>query len=194
MRGKIHMNDCGYLEMFVGPMWSGKTSELLKIHKRYTFCEAPIVSINYISDTRYGENIISSHDNIAIPCKSVKYLSEFSDIQYGCSSPEFTQASIILINEAQFFEDIVGWVTCAVERFHKKIYLCGLDGDYKREKFGDLLELIPFCDKITKLHSICGVCKSKDAIFTNRVGSEQEQELIGTMEYIPVCRSCYQNS
>jgi thymidine kinase len=188
------MNECGYLEMFVGPMWSGKTSELLKIHKRYTFCEATIVSINYISDTRYGENIISSHDNIAIPCKSVKRLSEFSDIEYGSSSLEFTEASIILINEAQFFDDIVGWVKCAVERYHKKIYLCGLDGDYKREQFGELLDLIPFCDKITKLQSICGVCKNKDAIFTKRISHADEQELIGTEEYIPVCRKCYHNS
>ena len=193
MRGKIHMNDCGYLEMFVGPMWSGKTSELLKIHKRYTFCDVEIVSINYISDTRYGENIISSHDNIAIPCKSVKCLSDFSDIEYGCSCPEFTKASIILINEAQFFTDIVGWVKCAVERHHKKIYLCGLDGDYKREQFGELLDLIPFCDKITKLHSICGVCKKKDAIFTKRVVPSGEQKLIGIEEYIPVCRMCYNN-
>lgn len=185
------MTDCGYLEMFIGPMWSGKTSELLKIHKRYTFCEAPIISINYINDTRYGENIISSHDHIKIPCKSVKKLSDFSDIQYGCSTPEFKSAMIILINEAQFFVDIVGWVKCAVERHHKKIYLCGLDGDYKREKFGDLLDLIPFCDKITKLQSICGVCKKKDAIFTKRIVADETQEIIGCDNYLPVCRMCY---
>jgi thymidine kinase len=98
---------------------------------------------------------------------------------------------IILITEAQFFGDIVGWVKCAVERHHKKIYLCGLDGDYKREKFGDLLELIPFCDKITKLQSICGVCKKKDAIFTKRIVADDKQEIIGCDNYLPVCRACY---
>ena len=185
------MTECGYLEMFIGPMWSGKTSELLKIHKRYTFCEAPIISINYIDDTRYGENIISSHDRITIPCKSVKKLNEFSDIEYGCSTQEFKTAKIILINEAQFFVDIVGWVKCAVERHNKKIYLCGLDGDYKREKFGTLLDLIPFCDKITKLQSICGVCKKNDAIFTKRIVSDDTQEIIGCDNYLPVCRMCY---
>ena len=185
------MSECGYLEMFIGPMWSGKTSELLKIHKRYTFCEAHILSINYINDTRYGENIISSHDHITIPCKSVKRLSEFSDIEYGSITCDFRNASIILINEAQFFEDIVGWVKCAVERHHKKIYLCGLDGDYKREKFGDFLYLIPFCDKITKLQSICGVCKKKDAIFTKRIVADETLEIIGCDNYLPVCRTCY---
>jgi thymidine kinase len=109
-------------------------------------------------------------------------------------TPEFTKASIILINEAQFFTDIVGWVKSAVEIHNKKIYLCGLDGDFNREQFGELLELIPFCDKITKLHSICGICKTKDAIFTKRVVSGEEQELIGTDEYIPVCRICYHKS
>ena len=74
------MNESGYLELFVGPMWSGKTSELLKIYKRYTFGDVAIISINYIRDIRYGENIISTHDRISFPCKSIKKLSEFSDI------------------------------------------------------------------------------------------------------------------
>ena len=185
------MNESGYLELFVGPMWSGKTSELLKIYKRYTFCDVAIISINYISDIRYGENVISTHDRISFPCKSIKKLSEFSDIINNDFTEEFTKASIILINEAQFFEDIVEWVKIAVDVHKKKIYLCGLDGDYKRELFGKLLNLIPFCDKITKLHSICGICKQKDAIFTKRICKENVQELIGTNEYVPVCRNCY---
>lgn len=185
------MNNVGYLEMFVGPMWSGKTSELLKIYKRHTFCNTTIVSINYIYDIRYGENIISTHDNISFPCKSVKKLGDFSDILNNKLTDEFTSASIILINEAQFFEDIVEWVKVAVETYKKKVYLCGLDGDFQRNTFGNYLDLIPFSDKITKLHSICGLCKKNDAIFTKRFGDDKQQELIGTDEYVPVCRSCY---
>ena len=107
-------------------------------------------------------------------------------------SKEFTEANVILINEGQFFKDIVPWVKKAVDTYKKTIYICGLDGDFKRVQFNNWLgELIPFCDKITKLTSICGDCKSKPAIFSHRISDEQEQEVIGNDNYIPLCRNCY---
>ena len=181
--------DCGYLELFVGPMWSGKTSELIKIHKIYSFSNTQISSINYLEDNKY--NIIS-HDNNNIPCVSFTKLSEYSDILNNEFSEEFNSSKIILVNEAQFFEDIVEWVICAVESHNKCVYLCGLDGDYSRMKFGNWLDLIPFCDKVTKLHSICGLCKETYAIFTKRkTTTNNEQLLIGSEHYTPVCRKCY---
>ena len=107
--------------------------------------------------------------------------------------PEDT--NVILINEGQFFADIVEWVKEMVDERKIKVYICGLDGDFKREKFGNLLELIPFCDKVTKLSALCGRCKDgTQAIFTHRYLStnSQEQVLIGEKDhYIPVCRKCY---
>ena len=113
----IHNNiECGYLELFIGPMWSGKTSELIKIHKIYSFNNTQTTSINYLEDNKY--NIIS-HDNNIIDCLSFTKLSEYSDILNSDLCDDFISSKIILINEAQFFEDIVEWVTCAVES-HKK--------------------------------------------------------------------------
>tara|TARA_B100000475_G_scaffold198656_1_gene179554 strand:+ start:307 stop:873 length:567 start_codon:yes stop_codon:yes gene_type:complete len=180
--------EAGYLELFIGPMWSGKTSELIKIHKIYSFSNTQTTSINYIDDNK--DNIIS-HDNKIIDCVSFIKLSEFSDILNNDLSEDFISSKIILINEAQFFEDIVEWVICAVESHKKCIYLCGLDGDYSRNKFGNWLDLIPFCDKVTKLQSICGLCMKTYAIFTKRKTTNTEQLLIGTDHYIPVCRKCY---
>lgn len=180
--------DTGYLELFIGPMWSGKTSELIKIHKIYSFNNTPITSINYIGD---NEKQIISHDNIIIPCVSFKNLKDYCDILNNKINDDFNNSKIILINEAQFFSDIVEWVICAVESHNKTVYLCGLDGDYSRKNFGNWLELIPFCDKVTKLQSICGICKERYAIFTKRKTSKTEQLIIGTEDYMPVCRKCY---
>tara|TARA_Y100000768_G_C23964707_1_gene677258 strand:- start:742 stop:1314 length:573 start_codon:yes stop_codon:yes gene_type:complete len=181
-------NESGYLELFIGPMWSGKTSELIKIHKKYSFINTNITSINYIED---NVQKIISHDNIEIACASFKYLREYSDILNNKLTNDFINNKIFLINEAQFFEDIVEWVICAVETHKKKIYLCGLDGDYLRVKFGKWLDLIPFCDKVTKLNSICGICKKNYAIFTKRISEEKQQQILGSNNYIPVCRICY---
>jgi len=181
----------GYLELYIGPMWSGKTSELVKLHKQYTYCDIPVLAINYKHDKRYTDDKISTHDLTNIPCVSGVELSDISDVVNDELSEVFKDAQIILINEGQFFKDIVVWVKCAVEVYRKRIYICGLDGDYKREMFGDWLSLIPFCDRVTKLHSLCGCCKDNYAIFSHRCSNEVEQELIGTDQYVPLCRQCY---
>jgi len=185
------LKSTGYLELFIGPMWSGKTSELVKLHKQYTFCEIPVLAINYAHDTRYSTNTICTHDLVNVPCHTCVELREIADIVDGSIEPVFKEAQVILINEGQFFKDIVEWVRTAVEVYDKQVYICGLDGDFKREPFGELLSLIPFCDKVTKLHSICGCCKDKYAIFSHRYSMESAQELIGTEQYVPLCRKCY---
>uniref|UniRef100_A0A6C0BZ12 thymidine kinase n=1 Tax=viral metagenome TaxID=1070528 RepID=A0A6C0BZ12_9ZZZZ len=198
------MNDLssGFLSIMIGPMWSGKTSKLVDKYKQCKLCGIPILPINYSLDTRYGDEVISTHDERKIPCIMAKYLSDISNICDGEITQAFKDAHVILINEAQFFEDIKVWVICAVEEHHKRVYICGLDGDHRRSKFGDVLDLIPFCDEVIKLHSICMACKKCPAIFTKRavdneknmllVGDiSQEQIVIGTDIYKPLCRKCY---
>ena len=67
--------------------------------------------------------------------------------------------------------------------------------DYKREKFGSILDLIPICDNVTKLTSLCFHCKNgTKAVFTHRITNESEQKVIGSNNYIPLCRKCYSNA
>ena len=189
------LNSVGYLELFIGPMWSGKTSELVKLYKRYKFFEVPVLAINYKHDIRYNngeDNTICSHDLVNIPCNTCVRLDEVCDIVNGNTTHAFDNSQVILINECQFFKDVVQWVKCAVQVYNKQVFICGLDGDYKREVFGDWLTLIPFCDRVTKLHSLCGGCKQNDAIFTHRNTDVNVQELIGNDMYRPLCRKCYE--
>ena len=75
---------------------------------------------------------------------------------------------------------------------NKKVYVCGLDGDFERKKFGQILDLIPLCDTVTKLTSLCSLCKNgTKGIFSKRITSETEQTVVGSDNYIPVCRNCY---
>jgi thymidine kinase len=100
---------------------------------------------------------------------------------------------VILINEGQFFEDLYDWTENMVEKNNKEVYICGLDGDFNRQKFGTILDLIPLCDKVTKIMSICSICKNgKKALFSLRLSDNKEQVLIGSDCYKPCCRSCYQ--
>jgi len=189
----------GYLELFIGPMYAGKTSKLLDIYKQCKFCNISVTVINHSSDTRYDDTMLSTHDKIMIPCIQTNTLREiwhYSDIDsnYNKTSDnhmKLRSADVILINEGQFFDDLYEIVIDMLK--HKKnIYICGLDGDFKRNQFGHMLELIPYCDKVTKLTSLCGICKNgTPGIFSMRLTSEKQQTLVGSENYIPVCRKCY---
>jgi len=172
----------GYLEIILGPMYSGKTSKLLELYKQFTFCGIDTLVINYGEDNRYSDGLeLVSHDQLKIPCIKALTLEEIGPLS----------SRVILINEGQFFPDCVQWIKRAVEEDHKIVYVCGLDGDYKRQPFGNWLDLIPFCDKVTKLHSFCSHCRQKRAIFSHRLSKDTEQKVIGSDIYIPLCRSCF---
>ena len=185
----------GFLEIIQGPMKSGKTSRLITLYKQFTFCEVPVIVINNQRDDRYSLTHLSTHDLVTVPCLNAMRLSDIvtlSDTEpYGPKSEEFVNTKIILINEAQFFEDIVEWVTLAVEKYNKSVYVCGLNSDYRRLPFGNWLDLERICDKITHLTALCGNCRERVALFSYRKSEETEVIIIGNENYIPVCRRCW---
>ena len=76
------------------------------------------------------------------------------------------------------------------EEYNKNVVICGLDSDFKREKFGDMWDLIPYSDCLVKLKGTCNDC-SMPSLFTFRITNEKGQEVIGVENYIPLCRKCY---
>lgn len=189
----------GYLEIILGNMYAGKTSKLLEIYKQCVFCNIPVSIINHSSDTRYHESMISTHDKIMAPCIQIMKLNDiwnYSDLESNYDKQaenhmKLRSSKVILINEGQFFEDLYDVVIDMLDN-NKKVYICGLDGDFKKGKFGQILDLIPHCDSVTKLTSLCSICKNGTrGIFSLRLTSEKQQMLIGSDNYIPVCRKCY---
>lgn len=181
-------NEGGYLELFLGPMYAGKTTKLLEIYRQCKFCNIPVCVINHSLDTRYHETMLSTHDKTMIPCIQMATLDVY------LLNDANTIADVVLINEGQFFPDLY---ECVVKLLNmgKKICISGLDGDFERKKFGSILDLIPLCDKVEKLTSLCAICKDGTrAIFSLRTTGEKQQTLIGSDNYMPVCRCCYNNS
>jgi thymidine kinase len=176
----------GYLELILGPMFSGKTTRLIELyHQLYNTSNIKV--INYSGDTRYHSSMLSTHDKVMIPCI---FTNKLSDV---CEEKHLENIDVILINEGQFFPDLYEVVFNLVEVYKKRVYICGLDGDFKRKKFGALLDLIPICDKVIKLSAKCNTCKA-DAIFSHRITTEKQQVVIGSDNYVPLCRTCYLTS
>ena len=177
----------GYLELILGSMFSGKTSYLLDVYKKSMFCNIPIAVINYAADNRYTtESMLSTHDKQMIPCILANTLYDAISNNLAL----ITTAETILINEGQFFPDIEEQVRVLVEQSHKRVYICGLD--FERKPIGRLLQLIPFCDEVVKLKSLCSICRDgTPGIFSFRTTREMDQVVIGSSNYIPLCRKCY---
>jgi thymidine kinase len=172
----------GYLEIILGPMFSGKTTALIQQYKKYTYIGKRVAVINYQGDTRYHDSLLSTHDKVMIPCI-------FSD---NLASVDVDEKDVILINEGQFFSDIFEKVIEWVDNYKKTVIICGLDGDFQRNKFGRLLDLIPYCNDVIKFNSLCALCRNgKSGVFSHRVSNETSQIVIGADNYIPLCRQCY---
>jgi thymidine kinase len=181
-----------YLEIILGSMFSGKTSRLVEIYKQCKFCNIPVVVLNHYCDNRYDDELLSTHDKVKIPCIKTNSLFEIWHKYYLDNENDVKKAEVILINEGQFFSDLYEVVDDMLNK-GKKVYVCGLDGDFKRHKFGQMLDLIPICDKVTKLTSLCSICKNgTPGIFSKRITTEKEQTIVGSDNYIPVCRICYE--
>lgn len=178
----------GYLELILGPMFSGKTSTLKKIYDQCIYCNIPVTVINYSGDNRYSADaVMSTHDKIMIPCIMGSSIIE----TIKNNADKVSKSEVILINEGQFFPDIK-CIVDLVEKEHKRVYICGLDGDFQKNKIGSLLDLIPHCDNVCKLKSLCSECRNgKAGLFSYRITNETDQVVIGVENYKPLCRSCY---
>jgi len=193
----------GYLEIILGPMFSSKTTRLIEIYKQCNFCNIPVVAINHTIDNRYDDELLSSHDKIKIPCIKTANLMDIWADQISLEENidkisriqdkfKVAKSEVVLINEGQFFPDLIEFVNKLLKN-EKQVFVCGLDGDFERKKFGQILDLIPLCDKVDKLTSLCSICKNgKKGIFSMRLTHEKEQTIVGSENYIPVCRECYE--
>ena len=229
------MNNTGYLALYIGPMFSGKTSRLLEIYKTKRFCKQEPLVINFSGDNRYNnfETHLSTHDERQVPCIRANKLQDILDINdifniteacYKINKKLDTINAVtihdwdtisdkklhiflsltdkkykhytdtILINEGQFFPDLLPWVIHMVNKLNKHVYVAGLDGDFEQNPIGQMLQLIPHSNSCTKLTSLCYDCKDgTEAIFSHRISNETTQVVIGTDNYIPLCRKCYKN-
>jgi thymidine kinase len=185
--------ETAYLEIIIGGMYAGKTSRLVEIYKQCNFCNIPVTVINHSIDNRYGDDMLSTHDQIKIPCIKTEHLFDILTDLKNEKMDNFMLATsnVILINEGQFFDDLYNCVLDMLKQ-NKRVCVAGLDGDFQRSKFGQMLDLIPICDSVTKLTSLCSICKNgAPGLFSLRLTKETQQTLVGSDNYIPVCRGCY---
>jgi thymidine kinase len=151
------------LTVITGCMFSGKSSYLLSSIRRFKEIGWSIYIITSSYDKRYTvESKIVNHNQES--CNADIAVTNLKEVS---NSKEYLEAKVLIIEEAQFYPDLVEFVLEAVETYEKHVIVAGLDGDASRKPFGSLLELIPYCDSIIKLKALCKICNDgTEALFT----------------------------
>lgn len=173
------------LELIIGPMFSGKSTELLRRIRMYQKIDNKVLVVKPSIDNRYNENKLTTHNFDSVECMVVDSLDEIDN--------HIHNYDILVIDEGQFFQNLKNKVIVWLKKNIIHIIIGGLDGDYKKEPIGDILELIPHSDACTKLTSLCMFCKDGTiAPFTLRLIESKDLVLVGGSEsYMPVCRKHY---
>mgnify|MGYP003326845961 FL=1 len=174
------------LSMIMGPMFAGKSSELIK---RITSSNAPKIVINNQLDNRYSKSEISTHDGKKIPCVSMEALEQLFTNYHNMNCYALDDIKEIYIDEAQFFPDLYDVVFDLVINYKKRVVISGLDGDFQMRPFAKsrMLELIPLASEIVKIPAKCYKC-GESAWYSKRLINSDEQILVGTDNiYQPAC-------
>ena len=171
------------VQIIIGSMFSGKSTELLRRCKTYTAIKQDVLVINHTYDTRCN-NEIKTHDNVSFKALKTRNLLDVDISEY---------VQIIAIDESQFFNDLYDFVK-KYEHRDIVILIAGLDGDSNREMFGEILKCIPLCNSVTKLSAMCSICRDGTlGSFSKRLCCENNQKVFvgATNEYLSVCRKHY---
>lgn len=176
----------GSIQLILGPMFSGKTTELMKRVRRYQVVKRNCLVIGKGSAGDGPAKLVSHNTDFL--AENVINLENLDDIKYH----EYEKREVIAIDQAQFFENISERAETYAND-GKVVIVAGLSGNFKREKYGSHLELIPKAEEIIFLSAICKDC-GEPAHFTKRVTEEKELTIIGGSKlYKPVCREHFFN-
>lgn len=181
----------GKIEVICGPMFSGKTEELIRRIKRAQIAKLEVASFKPKIDDRYSHDCIASHDgskqkSILIDNSSDIRDKALSDIDYD----------VVAIEEVQFLDSgVVDVIKELVYENNKIVIVAGLDMDYTGKPFDITSQLLALAEKILKLPAVCSVC-GKKATKTFKRESENKNviEVGGIDKYEPRCSFHWMNN
>lgn len=181
----IVKGNMGWIEVIVGPMFSGKSEELIRRLRRAEIGKQRVQIFKPMIDQRYSKNGIVSHSGLEIPSELVATGSEILE-------KVAPRTEVVGIDEAQFLgESIVG--DCArLAELGKRVIVAGLDTDFMGRPFDPMPRLLAVAEEITKLLAICVRC-GNPAVHTQRIVSSEELIVVGAGEiYEARCRRCFE--
>jgi len=178
----------GHLEVICGPMYAGKSEELIRRLRRAEIANQKTIVYKPRIDDRYDKSAIVSHSGLKAEAYAINTAYEICSDFYD----------VVAIDEAQFFNseiiDVVNQLTK-----EKRVIVSGLDLTFNKQPFGYMPQLLAMAKFIVKLRSVCQKCGTEDAMYTQRILNGKPAPLdgetvkVGGMEqYEARCEQCWQ--
>ncbi len=181
----IVKGNMGWIEVVVGPMFSGKSEELIRRLRRAEFGKQRVQIFKPTIDQRYAKNGIVSHSGLEIASELV---TSGDDILQKVAP----RTEVIGIDEAQFLGETVVDACVRLADLGKRVIVAGLDTDFMGRPFEPMPRLLAVAEEIVKLLAICMRC-GNPAVHTQRLVASEELIVVGAGGmYEARCRRCFE--
>lgn len=181
----------GRLEIICGPMYSGKSEELMRRLRRAKIANKDVILVKTKIDDRYEDDHVVSHNGV----KMEAVAADFDDLREIVDSKE-----VVGIDEVQFYSEHVYWLIQDLVEEGKTVIVSGLDMTYRREPFGVMGPLLAIADSVDKYTAICHKC-GEEASFTQRLidgepaSFKGDTIVVGGLDsYEARCRLCFESA
>ena len=174
----------GWIEVICGPMFSGKSEELIRRLRRAQIARQGVVAIKPGIDDRYSDDSIASHSSLHIPCTPVARAEDVFDLL----RPD---TEVVGMDEVQFLGDRLAEVCQDLANRGLRVICAGLDMDYRGVPWEPVPQLMAVAEYVQKTLAICMVC-GDPASRTQRITADSQKVLIGATDaYEARCRHCH---
>ena len=181
----IVKGNMGWIEVVCGPMFSGKSEELIRRLRRAEIARQRVQIFKPTIDRRYSETEIVSHSDLRIPANVISRSAEILERL----DP---RTEVIGVDEAHFLDMEIVDVAQRLADTGKRVLLAGLETDYLGKPFEQVRELMTVAEEVTKLLAICVRC-GNPAKHTQRLVASGERILVGASGmYEARCRRCFE--
>ena len=181
----------GVLEVITGPMFSGKSEELIRRLKRARIARQRVACFKPDIDLRYHRTAIASHSEQTLDAVVVSPTAERLRALLFVDSLVDT-IEVIGVDEVQWFDEGIVRLCLDLVGLGKRVILAGLDTTFANEPFGSVPALMALADRVTKLNAVCMTC-GQPAIHTQRLGQSRELVVVGAAGlYEARCRAHFE--
>lgn len=181
-----HQFFTGSIEVICGPMFSGKTEELIRRVKRAQIARQKVQIFKPAIDDRYSDTNVVSHSSLEIQATPVEDAIDILKNLYDSTR-------IVAIDEIQFFDHSIIKIVKKLARRGVRVICAGLDQDYRGNSFGPMPELLAVADDVRKVQAICTVCGSSASKTFRKPSENTDQVLVGESDlYEARCRTHFE--
>lgn len=183
----------GRLEVITGPMFAGKTEELLRRVERARIAKKSVLLFKPEIDVRYAKEAVVTHNGRSLPCLLLPLTVSWSRFLEVVPEAHFRNTEVFAFDEAHFFGPEFPHLCESLVAQGKRVIVAGLDLNFRGEPFGPMPILLALADEVVKLSAVCTVCGApatrSQRLVDGKPATAGPEILIGGLEsYEPRCR------